>query len=152
MKKNKKGEWRGFLLFSAALVLGLALFPLYIKYMWHGEGKDVIVCYFPKIFKLYCPLCGATRALWALLHFDLFEAFVFNPFLVIAVGCFAFCYIRRLVNLIRGCGERSIIPIAVSRILLCSAAAVMLLRAVLLVAFGYDPLGELGEFWRGVWH
>jgi hypothetical protein len=41
-------------------------------------------CFFHSLTGLYCPGCGSTRALHALLHGDLVAAIRFNPLFVVA--------------------------------------------------------------------
>ena len=43
------------------------------------------VCIFHRLTGLDCPICGATRALHALLHGELREAFAFNPLFVLSL-------------------------------------------------------------------
>lgn len=43
------------------------------------------VCFFYKFTGLYCPGCGTLRAIEALAAIDFYGAFMYNPFLFIAV-------------------------------------------------------------------
>ena len=147
-RRLRRRAWIGFAIFNAVVLVCLLLFPLYCKYMWDGAGQSVSVCLFKNIFKLYCPFCGSTRALWELLHLDFWKAVTYNPFLVIAFACFAFCDIRVFVNLLKGRTATSIVPPAITRSLLWSALIVTVSRALLLVFWCYDPIGDLAVFWQ----
>lgn len=46
-------------------------------------------CLFHALTGLYCPGCGSTRALHALLHGDLAQAMAMNPLLVVALPVLA---------------------------------------------------------------
>lgn len=48
-------------------------------------GSGLPACPFHGLTGLYCPGCGATRAMHALLHFDLGGALAMNPLLVLAL-------------------------------------------------------------------
>lgn len=48
-------------------------------------GSGLPPCPFHWATGLYCPGCGATRAMHALVHFDLAAALAMNPFLVLAL-------------------------------------------------------------------
>lgn len=47
------------------------------------QGNPFLPCLFNLFTGLYCPGCGATRALHALVHFDLVGALSMNPLLVL---------------------------------------------------------------------
>ena len=48
------------------------------------SGSPFLGCVFFKLTGLYCPGCGGTRAMHALVHFDLPTAFGMNPLLFVA--------------------------------------------------------------------
>ena len=48
-------------------------------------GSGLPPCPFHSVTGLYCPGCGATRALHALVHFDVAGALAMNPLLVLAL-------------------------------------------------------------------
>lgn len=63
------------------LNLSLLLFAVaYTVYFKLSEGSDyAIECVFKKTFGIYCPGCGATRALYNLLSFNLLKSFILYP-------------------------------------------------------------------------
>jgi hypothetical protein len=75
--------------------LGLTL--LYRYYDPNGTNPYFPGCYFKEWTTLNCPGCGATRSVYALLHFDFAQALAYNPlfvlalpYLLFAVGCMLF--------------------------------------------------------------
>lgn len=72
-----------------ALFLGVVVF-CYI--FFSNQSKIVIPCLFHKITGLYCPGCGITRCFNALLHFDFYQAFRYNPLVFILLP-FALVYL-----------------------------------------------------------
>ena len=61
--------------------------------LWHADpyaaGSLLPPCPFHAMTGLFCPGCGATRALHALLHFDLPQALAMNPLLVLCLPLLA---------------------------------------------------------------
>ena len=61
-----------------------------------------IHCIFHKLTGFYCPGCGITRMIFAMLRFDFYQAFRFNPFvflLLIVYSVYLFIYIIVKVKL-----------------------------------------------------
>ena len=61
--------------------------------LWHADpnapGSLLPPCPFATLTGLFCPGCGATRALHALLHLDVAGAFAMNPLLVLCLPLLA---------------------------------------------------------------
>ena len=66
-------------------------------------------CLFHDLTGWYCPGCGMTRALHALVHFDLVRAFAMNAALVLSLPLLA-------VMALQGVVHRALLPAAVSRV------------------------------------
>lgn len=67
------------------LFVSFLIIFIYITCMiFTGEG---LPCMFYKITGLYCPGCGITRLIISLFHFDLYQAFRFNPLIFILLCC-----------------------------------------------------------------
>lgn len=66
-------------------------------------------CLFHDLTGWYCPGCGITRALHALVHFDLVRAFAMNAVLVLSLPLLA-------VMTLQGVARRALLPAAVSRV------------------------------------
>ncbi|MBQ9805315.1 MAG: DUF2752 domain-containing protein [Clostridia bacterium] len=58
-------------------------------------------CWVHDLLFLYCPLCGGTRALGAMLRFDFFEAFRYNAAVVIFSALFLIGDLVLLIRLLR---------------------------------------------------
>ncbi len=140
---------RRYLLFHAGLLLLLLLFPLYRAVASHVT-QFVTGCVIHDRFFVYCPLCGGTRALDALLHFDLLAALRFNSFVAFAAVLAVVLDLIALARLLRGESRLLIFPnwawIALAVLMLVYA----ILRNYLMIAHGYDPVGDLGGFWQAI--
>ena len=66
-------------------------------------------CLFHDLTGWYCPGCGITRALHALVHFDLMRAFAMNSLLVVCLPLLA-------AMALQGFTHRALLPAAVSRV------------------------------------
>ena len=95
-------------------------------------------------------MCGGTRALDALLHLDFFAAFCFNPFVLLVVLLAVVLDVIALVRLLRGETRLLVLPgwgwVVLAVLLIVWAV----LRNYLMIAHGYDPVGDLGAFWQGI--
>ena len=84
--------------------------------MWHGAGLLVLgaallvlsqfpptetpwypKCVLHEVPGLHCPGCGTARAVFAMLHGQLFQALAYNPFAVFAVAWLAWEMLSRAV-------------------------------------------------------
>lgn len=148
VSRQRKRAVAVFALINIFVFLTVVLFPLYCDYMWYGEGSDYRGCLFMRVFKLYCPFCGITRSLWYLMKFDIVSSFVFSPFALAAVAAFVYCDVKAFVSLINGKERIVYINPWISRTLVATLLLTFVVRNVLLVFCGYDPLGNIGEFWK----
>ena len=125
---NRKTAKR-FLLLHIAAVAAALLFPLYARFadfLSFGLPK----CLLHDVFYVYCPLCGGTRAVEALLRLNLTDALRCNALVVAALPFALVFYLRAWRRLLRG--------------VLFGVA-----RNVLMIGFGIDPLGDLWPVWNG---
>lgn len=73
------------------LLLGVAAATIALV-LWRIDpniGHVLPPCPFHALTDLYCPGCGSTRALHALLHGDVVQAMAMNPLLVLALPVLA---------------------------------------------------------------
>lgn len=76
----------------------------------NAAGSLFPPCLFRSLTGLYCPGCGLTRALHALVHFDLARAFAMNPLVVLSLPLLA-------LMALDGVGGRRLLPAAAARVL-----------------------------------
>ena len=140
-------RWRLFAgVHAAVLALG-ALAKLVIFYL-PSLPLRMRQCPFPRLFHLYCPGCGGTRATAALLSGQLADAFRFHPMVPLTVG---WLLVLDLVIALRIARNREH-PLAFSHavwilpVVLFGLYAVV--RDVALVDFGWDAIGDLAAYWN----
>lgn len=78
-------RWRGPALLAAGAAGAITLWQANP----YAPGSLLPPCVFHAMTGLYCPGCGATRALHALLHLDLPQALAMNPLLVLCLPVLA---------------------------------------------------------------
>ncbi len=59
-------------------------------------------CVFLETFSLYCPGCGGSRSLNALLNFNLFKSFIYYPAIPITAAIIFYCDARILISTLKG--------------------------------------------------
>jgi len=84
------------------LALGLAV-AFCVIYLIFGDMFGVYVpCIFRKITHLYCPGCGITRMLAAILTGDFYQALRYNPLICILLPLAIVYLVDYLINQARG--------------------------------------------------
>ena len=59
-------------------------------------------CIFREMFGIYCPGCGTTRMIKALLRLNIYEAFLFNPLMFIYFVIFGIYFLYNSIRYVRG--------------------------------------------------
>jgi hypothetical protein len=75
------------------------------------QGNPFLPCLFNLLTGLYCPGCGATRAMHALVHFDLAGALGMNALLILSLPILPLLVVRAFRPLPRGL-ETLVKPVA----------------------------------------
>ena len=137
-----------FLLWQLALVAATALFPVY-RWGLNFVNERWLECVLHDRLWLYCPFCGGTRAVGALLCFDFVGAFRANAMVVILIVLLIALEIVAIVRLCRGHERLLPLPGWSWIVLLALILGFAVLRNWLMIAYGIDPTGDLGGIWNG---
>lgn len=94
---------RAALILSAVVVFMAAVFYLWLVYIYDPSRVQVLPpCIFHSVTGLYCPGCGSTRAMHALLHGNIIQALRFNLLAVVAMpfiaGAIILSFLRSLTS------------------------------------------------------
>ena len=145
MDKKKIRLW--FVIGHGIVLTLLLLFPLY-KYLLSLLPSFMTTCTMYQLLHLYCAVCGGTRAVDALMHLDILSALRYNAFITVAaisaIILDAVAWVRFFLK------KHTLLPIP-SKVWTASLwilAAFFLLRNILMVAVGFDPMGDLVGFWN----
>ena len=143
---NRRSEFKRLIIFNVCLLGGATAFALLAHYLRGFE--PVTYCIFYDAAHLYCLLCGGTRAFFSILRLDILSAIKENLFLVYMVVVVMVYDIKATVNLFLGRKNALRVPkwLIIATCALC--LAFFLGRNLFLVVFGFDPLGDLAEYWR----
>lgn len=101
-------------------------------------------CFFKEVTHFYCPGCGGTRSVIALLHFNFKRAFLCNPTVVYVGVMFLWCILGYIIRKITGREIKFMKPklwMLIVGIILFFGFAI--LRNIMVYRFGYDYLGDL---------
>ena len=136
-----------FACFHAVCVLAVLLFPLYARL---SRRITLVIpgCAIHDFLRLYCPFCGGTRAVEALLSLNVVNAMQSNALVVLLLAVGAVLYGIAWVRLFRGETRLVSIPTWGWRALLVAVILFGVARNLLMIAFGMDPLGDLQVFWN----
>ena len=127
--------------FNACLALAALVVALYMILL-DGYGVP-FRCSFAEATHLYCPGCGFTRAVRALLSFDILASLVAHPFAI--VGIFVILYYElAFFFAARGSGRVRALP-AIG--FAFGLLFFFLLRNLLLIFFSIDFLGDFSGEW-----
>ena len=138
-----------FVLCHLLAVLAVALLPFY-RYLMSVLPQRLLGCALHDYLFLYCPLCGGTRALEALMRLDVAGAFAWNAYVTLAVFAALVADAIAWVRYARGRAPLLRIPSWGWIVLAASLAGYFVLRNYLMIVHGIDPTGDLGAFWASV--
>ncbi len=135
-----KNQRKIFLWVNVGVIAALLLFPLYLKIIPYIPTMSK--CDMVEALHIYCPGCGATRALKALLRFDIISSFKLNPIVPVSAALFVIYDIAMAVSLIIG-KERKLFIKTIYLIILFSAWMIYAVVRNILLVNGIDLLGDI---------
>jgi hypothetical protein len=140
---DRKKLIRRFFIINAVFVLTVAAFAVFLYYYRDNPNMS---CVFLKVFHLYCPGCGGTRALFSLLHGDILASLAYNPLLILTALFVLFYEIAYIVHIFGNVKPSAfflrlynILPIIFVVIVILFAV----IRNLLVIFFKFDPVGDL---------
>ena len=132
---------RAFLIYNAALALLACAVLLY--WLLLRQAHFPFRCLVAARLHLYCPGCGFTRALEALFRLQPLAALAANPtmpVLLFTLGYYEWAFFSAMRRQTR-------VRTWPALLLAYSLLAFFVIRNLLLVFAGIDPLGDLIQFW-----
>lgn len=139
---------RAFKVSTVFMLIGIVYWILY-EIFHFNVNFALTPCILLEVFHIYCPGCGGTRAITALLNLDIITAIRCNPFIVYSAFFFLLYYGKTLLNKmtkgrIKPAKFRfSIMYIGVTIFLVFGIA-----RNVLAIGYGIDYLGNIAPYWN----
>lgn len=139
MQFSKKEQWIVFASVNGILLLGIILFPLYCEYVPRIPFSD---CSLLTYLHIYCPACGGTRALRALLHLDIVGSLLYNPMVIVGFLWLVAYEVGMVKNLIKKGSRQLLLKPWMIYVTLGIWAFYSILRNVLLI-WGIDLTGDI---------
>lgn len=146
-KRRRLQEGQGFYI-AATIFLVMGILFAVICDVFHLQFPLSSPCFLDEQLHLYCPGCGGTRALFALMRFSLAESVLSNPIVLYLVFLFLYYYIGTTLAVLAK-GRRIyfrpgywMIWIGVLLIIWTGV-----LRNVLAIRYGMDYLGDVAPYW-----
>ena len=137
---SKRAQWITFLVVNSLVILGCALFPLYRSFVSALLPQDV--CSAVRFLGIYCPACGGTRSLAALLQLDLVSAVKYNLLVPLGALLFVAYEVASVVCLVRGEPRQTLLKTPI----VLSATGVLVVYSIvrnLLLIWDIDLLGNI---------
>ena len=133
----------------------LCIFTLSIPFLAYGyltAAKNFPMFFWPcglkEYFHLYCPGCGGTHAVEALLRLDIVESFLYNPLVLYMVVCLLYYLFKTIVQLKKQNGNAYFaVHLGFLWVFVGLMVGIFIIRNFLLVQFQIDYLGELAQYW-----
>ena len=141
-------EQKRFLKTQATIFLAIGLLALCFYVLPMPFSHILGGCLMHDALFLYCPLCGGTRAVGALLRGSFLEALRYNAaavvgalvFLVLEIVSWVCFFVKKPSPVRLGKGFWIVCGVIVMVLFVC--------RNVMMIAFGIDTVGDLGGLWR----
>ncbi len=126
------------------ILVGIAVLLTFLLMLLQRVGMiPSMPCIIHDVLHIYCPGCGGTRAIFALLNGHVLESLYYNPAVVLGLVITLHYELGVLITLIKKNGKRyyctSLIPLIV-----CGAVLVAftLIRNYILIELEYDMLQD----------
>ncbi len=124
------------------LALNILVLAASLVYNFLFEGGAVGNCVFLSVFGFYCPGCGGSRSLNALLDLNFIRSFIYYPPIIITSLILLYTDIMFIISTVKN--EKRIIGVSY-KIFLLIPASIIIQFAVknILLSFGIDILGNV---------
>ena len=131
-----------FVILNLSLILFAVVYTVAVKSLEGTENE--IKCVVQQTLHIYCPGCGGSRSLRALLSFDFLKSFTLYPPILISAVAVLDYDVRLLVALLKK--KASLISSYKFKIFLIIPISIILtflVRNLLLLGFGIDTVGDI---------
>ncbi len=140
-RRNERRRLLGaFLLVNGVLLAASALLLAYAAW---ARPRGLYFCAFSRLFHLYCPACGGTRAAVALLRLDVWQSLLYHPVVAVMAALAVYYDGAALLSLISGRMEYARSVRWKTAYLIPVALVLHFVLRNLLLLLGVDPIGDL---------
>ena len=142
LQESQKKSLRKLLLFDAISLLISVAFIIWRKFSY------TLPCLTKTLLKIYCPVCGGTRAVLSLVRFDIIDSLRHNPIVIYIAACIVLVNVLGVIAIVK---KKSNIFYA-WRTLIYGGIVILtvffVIKNILLVFFKVDLSNELIHYWR----
>ena len=124
------------------------LFPLYEWITSRLSLPFLRGCFLHDYLHVYCAFCGGTRSVGAFLRFDFAAMLQYNALVPLLLLALIAVDVIALMRLLRGEEKLFDLPRWCWIAGIVALIGYAILRNYLMIAHGYDPVGDLGAFWH----
>ena len=144
---------------AATIALVVAVVFMIIFRLQIDSGNELAfregTCGFSQVYHLYCPSCGGTRAVTALVNFDILGSLIANPLPIYAACLLLRIWGALLHNVLafrskEGSAKTKLWPVLCTWEMwgiLVVIVGWFILRNILLAVFKIDLLGDMQSYW-----
>lgn len=124
------------------LIINLSVLSIAFIYNLLFKNSLIYDCVFLSVFGLYCPGCGGSHSLNALLKFDFLKSFIYYPPILITSLILLYTDFRIIVSIVKGDTAVRKLNYRLFLIIPISIIIQFLVKNILLF-FGIDLLGSV---------
>ena len=124
------------------LIINLSVLSIAFFYNLLFKNSLIYDCVFLSVFGFYCPGCGGSRSLNALLKFDFLKSFIYYPPILITSLILLYTDFRIIVSIVKGDTAVRKLDYRLFLIIPISIIIQFLVKNILLF-FGIDLLGSV---------
>lgn len=141
MNKNRKKALLLLVLSNAALLFCVISYLILIRLF--DQNASGSICHFQNVFHFYCPGCGGSRSLRALVRFDLVRSFICYPPLPLSLPIVGYAEYLLILGVAKS-DARQITRFKVSLLIIPAALILINFAARNILLFnGIDFLGDI---------
>jgi hypothetical protein len=129
------------------LIVGAFILRYVIDHAPGNENGRISTCIMHNLLHIYCPFCGGTRAMVALVKGQIWNSLCYNPLSAYLTAGFLYFDVVAAVRIKRNHPTPLSIPKWYWIVGIVIAVLVFLVRNVALIGFGLDNLGDLVGYW-----
>lgn len=138
-----------FYIFSCFIIIFGILFSIIYKKFHIYISLFPYPCATVKFLHVYCPSCGGTRALNALINLSFFKSFMYNPIVLYVFLMFLYYYIKTTLSILfskkfKPCSF-NVMVVYIGLVIIFSNC---FLKNFLAIFFNIDYLGNIHTFWH----
>jgi hypothetical protein len=134
-------------LVALSLIVGAFILRYVIDHAPGNENGQLSSCIMHNLPHIYCPFCGGTRAMVALVRGRIWHSLCYNPLSAYLTAGFLYFDVVAAVRIKNNHPTPLSIPRWYWIVGIAIAVLVFLVRNVALIGYGIDNLGDLIGYW-----